>query len=246
MSTAIAKTEGLMANLAQSASLDPIEFEKTLKATVMPNGVTNEQFTAFLMVAEKYDLNPITKEIYAFPARGGITPIVSIDGWIKLINNRKEFDGMEFQDHVDNGKLTSVTCKIFRKDRSHATEVTEYLAECDMGTQPWKKYPARMLRHKAAIQAARYAFGFSRISDPDEGERIADSQPTITEEKIVEQPTYSQSDFDEQISKYGQAITDGRKTVTAFIDFLETKAKLTEEMKQTIMNLEPKNEEEIA
>lgn len=33
-----------------------------------------------------------------------------------------------------------------------------------------------MLRHKATIQAARYAFGFSGIVDPDEAERIASVQ----------------------------------------------------------------------
>lgn len=52
-------------------------------------------------------------------------------------------------------------------------EVTEYMAECVRNTEPWAKWPARMLRHKTTIQAARYAFGFSGIVDPDEAERIA-------------------------------------------------------------------------
>jgi hypothetical protein len=33
-----------------------------------------------------------------------------------------------------------------------------------------------MLRHKAAIQAARYAFGFAGIMEPDEAERIGDAR----------------------------------------------------------------------
>jgi hypothetical protein len=33
-----------------------------------------------------------------------------------------------------------------------------------------------MLRHKAMIQAARYAFGFAGIYDPDEAERIAEGE----------------------------------------------------------------------
>jgi hypothetical protein len=64
---------------------------------------------------------------------------------------------------------------VHRKDRSHPVEVTEYLAECRQGTDPWKKWPARMLRHKAAIQAIRYAFGFSGIVDPDEADRMRPS-----------------------------------------------------------------------
>ena len=63
-----------------------------------------------------------------------------------------------------------------RKDRSHPTIVTEYLAECKMTTEPWKKYPKRMLRHKAFIQCARMAFGFSGIYDEDEAHRINGGQ----------------------------------------------------------------------
>ena len=83
---------------------------------------------------------------------------------------------MEFVDSVDNGALIAVTCRIYRKDRQHPVEVTEYMAECKRNTDPWKQWPARMLRHKATIQAARYAFGFSGIVDPDEAERIASVQ----------------------------------------------------------------------
>jgi hypothetical protein len=118
-------------------------------------------------------LNPFTKEIFAFPSNGAIIPVVSVDGWLKLINQHPAFDGMEFVDVVDDeGRLVSVTCKMYRKDRRHPTEVTEYMAECMRSTDVWKKWPARMLRHKAIIQAARYSFGFAGIMEPDEAERM--------------------------------------------------------------------------
>ena len=228
---------GLIENLAQSANLNPAEFKSTLMATVMPGNITNEQFTAFLMVAEKYDLNPITKEIYAFPARGGIQPIVSIDGWIKLINSNPQFDGMEFKDSIENGNLLAVTCKIFRKDRSHPIEVTEYLSECFMDKSPaWSKFPARMLRHKATIQAARYAFGFSGIYDPDEGERIAASQnePEITATIEPEIIMYPQELFDKNIDNWLVAIKSGKKTADDIINKISTKGNLTVEQKAKI------------
>jgi phage recombination protein Bet len=151
-------------------------FEQTLRATVFPNNGTVEQFAAFLLVAKQYDLNPITKEIYAFPSRGGIVPIVSIDGWLKLVNSHPQFDGMEFSEsHDDKGELVSVTCRLWRKDRSKPIVVTEYLDECVRPTDPWKM-KHRMLRHKALIQCARYAFGFAGVYDPDEGERIVLAQ----------------------------------------------------------------------
>ena len=168
------QAKGVVADMAERQGMDPKAFEATVRATVGAEKASREQFAAFLMVAREYELNPLTKEIYAFPARnGGIQPIVSIDGWMKLMNNHPMMNGLEFDDHVDdNGKLVSITAKVHRKDRDHPIVVTEYLAECERKTDPWKQFPARMLRHKAAIQAARYAFGFSGFVDPDEADRI--------------------------------------------------------------------------
>ena len=49
--------------------------------------------------------------------------------------------------------------------------------ECFNGNkEPWKRWPRRMLRHKAYIQGARIAFGFSGIYDEDEAQRIVEAQ----------------------------------------------------------------------
>ena len=177
MNTALIPQDVIHAVASIAGTTDIDAFSGVLARTIMPNAnVQPEQITAFLMVAKEYKLNPITKEIYAFPSKGGVQPIVSIDGWLKIINSHPDFDGMEFVDSVDNGALIAVTCRIYRKDRQHPVEVTEYMAECKRNTDPWKQWPARMLRHKATIQAARYAFGFSGIVDPDEAERIASVQ----------------------------------------------------------------------
>jgi phage recombination protein Bet len=165
--------------MAAKYEMEPQAFMGAVKATCIKGDCSNEQFAAFLMVAKEYDLNPLTKEIYAFPDRGGITPIVSIDGWMNLINSHPQFDGMEFVDSMgDDGKLYSVECKMYRKDRQRPTTVIEYMSECSRQTDPWKKWPNRMLRHKSAIQCARYAFGFSGIMEPDEYERMKDVTPT--------------------------------------------------------------------
>jgi hypothetical protein len=71
----------LLPYMADKYSLLPDEFSKTVRATCGLSTATPEQFAAFLIVAKEYDLNPLTKEIYAFPGKGGgIVPIVSIDG----------------------------------------------------------------------------------------------------------------------------------------------------------------------
>ena len=179
---------GIVATMAAAYGMATGKFEQALRATVVPKDATPEQFAVFLLVAKKYGLNPLVKEIYAFPARsGGIQPIVSIDGWMRIINDHPAMDGLDFEDHLnpETGELEAITAILYRRDRTHPVRVREYMKECRRNTDTWKQWPARMLRHKAAIQAARYAFGFSGIVDPDEGERIR--LATIAPEESTEQ-----------------------------------------------------------
>lgn len=184
MSDAPASTEvvttqrqrSVLNDMAERYGMEPKPFEQTVMAICMPPKSTREQFAAFLLVAKEYRLNPLTKEIYAFPAKGGgIVPIVSIDGWISLVNSHPACDGFSFAWEQDGkGDPISCTRTMYRKDRSHPVVVTEYLVECIRPTEPWKM-KHRMLRHKTMIQSARYAFGFSGIYDEDEGQKIADA-----------------------------------------------------------------------
>jgi phage recombination protein Bet len=170
------KKLSIIATVATRYGMEPVAFEKTLRATVVPEKCSPEQFAAFLLVASEYNLNPLLKEIYCFPKQGGgVIPVVSIDGWSGLINSNKQMDGLEFEDHLgEDEKIVAITCRIWRKDRSKPIMVTEYMEECvKKGSEPWQKWPRRMLRHKAMIQCARYAFGFAGIYDQDEAERIA-------------------------------------------------------------------------
>ena len=172
--------------------------------------VTPEQMVALLIVADQYHLNPFTKEIYAFPDKGGIVPIVGVDGWSRLLNENKEFDGIEFRDapniaHMDEHHKECpewMECIIHRKDREHPTIVREYLDEVyrapfvgKRGTQqeyttmgPWQTHTKRQLRHKAMIQCARLAVGFTGIYDQDEAERIVEGSFTEVRDDIIVEP----------------------------------------------------------
>ncbi len=171
------QNQSLLVNMAKKYQLEPTKFHNTIMETVMPsNGrtkVTESHVASFLIVANKYDLNPFTKEIYAYPAKsGGIQPIVSIDGWIKMVTSSDSFDGVRFKNKYDEeDKLISVICTMHKKGCNHPIEVEEKLSECERPTEPWKKMPSRMLRHKAYIQAARLAFGLKTDMDQDEFER---------------------------------------------------------------------------
>ncbi|WP_412058577.1 recombinase RecT [Bartonella sp. DGB2] len=100
-----------LALMASNYGFSEEAFRQTIMKTCMTGNIAAEEFAAFISVANTYGLNPLTKEIYAFPKRGGgITPIVSIDGWIKIIKSNPAFDGMTFKDHFDQaGNLISIT-----------------------------------------------------------------------------------------------------------------------------------------
>jgi len=168
------KPASLSARVAERFGVDPAEMMQTLKATAFKGQVSDAQMQALLIVADQYGLNPWTKEIYAFPDKGGIVPVVGVDGWSRIINNNGQFDGMDFQQDDE-----SCTCIIYRKDRNHPIKVTEWMSECKRdGVGPWKSHPKRMLRHKAMIQCARLAFGYTGIFDEDEAQRIVERDVT--------------------------------------------------------------------
>lgn len=162
--------KGALAAMAARIGAEPQELLTTLQQGVFKDAKPAE-FQALVITAQEYQLNPILKELYAFPAKGGgIVPIVSIDGWLKIINRQPKLDGLSVEMSSDGSEAT---CTIHVKDREHPVVVTEYLDECKRNTEPWKTMPRRMLRHKAIIQAARVAFGIGGVFDEDEGKDAA-------------------------------------------------------------------------
>lgn len=192
----------LLEKLGNKYGIEPNRMLNTLKATAFKtrNQITNEQMVALLVVADQYDLNPWTREIYAFPDKhGGIVPVVGVDGWSRIINSHNQFDGMDYEYSAEMVSSESnqhkpcpewVKCIMYRKDRAHPVVVQEYFDECYRGPMgsppkpgPWQTHPKRFLRHKATIQCARLAFGFVGIFDPDEAERIVEAEVVSVQPK---------------------------------------------------------------
>lgn len=177
-------SKSLTVRFAENYGIEPTKLINTLQKTAFKEARTNEEFMSLLVVAEQYGLNPFTKEIYAFPAKGGgVMPLVSIDGWLKIISNHPQFDGLRVEYSIDmtevNGTRAPVSCTVtmYRKDYSQPIPISERFSECFRNTDPWRTCPYRMLRHKTIIQCARVAFGFGGIYDRDEAERIDEMEP---------------------------------------------------------------------
>lgn len=178
--------------MANRLSVDPTKLLATLKSTVFQKA-SDEEVMALTVVANVYDLNPFLKEIYAFPAKGGgIVPIVSVDGWNKMLVRHPDFDGIEF-DFVEgqDGNPYSCTATVHLKQRGHPVKVTEYFDECKRNTDPWNNMPRRMLRNRTLCQAARMAFGFSGVHNDDEAAAIVVESTVVPAEpppKLVTAP----------------------------------------------------------
>jgi hypothetical protein len=243
--TTIAKREpakrSVLLAMADRYGMEPAAFEATVRATCGMSGATREEFAAFLLVANEYRLNPATREIFAFPKKGGgIQPIVSVDGWLNLANSHPQFDGIEVTfEHDDAGKLVSATAHVHRKDRSHPVVVTEYFAECVRSTDPWKM-AHRMLRHKAAIQGIRYAFGFSGIMEPDEAESI-DARAAVAytpEPRAVQQmPALADDEWQRQLPVWRKTVESGKKSAADILAMAQTRWSITDDQADTIMLL---------
>jgi phage recombination protein Bet len=219
------------------------ELIETLKTTAFrgaPN-ITDSQMVAMMMVAKQFNLNPWTNEIYAFPNKGAIVPIVGVDGWSRIINDHPQFDGMDFEQDEE-----SCTCIIYRKDRSHPIKVTEWMDECKRNTDPWKVSPKRMLRHKALIQCSRLAFGYTGIYEPDEAEKIRDITESATH-TVHDKPAqpkvptpYSFAEFEMNAPKWEKLIKSGKYTADQIIAEIEARGRtFTDEQKMEIASWQP-------
>lgn len=242
-----------LAVMASRCNVDPAKLHSTLKNTVF-KGATDDELLALVVTANTYELNPILKELYAFPKKGGgITPMVGVDGWIKIANRQPNFDGMEVEVYGDGKTPTHATGTIYLKDRSHPVRVTEYFEECKRNTDPWTQMPRRMLRNKAIIQSIRLAFGVSGIHDEDEARDISGSvtivsgakpvfRPRVMEPEDIEddipmgEPTASATMAAEELPTF-EADTPQKTLQVALADASVSEADFLKELKKTALQL---------
>ena len=151
-----------------------------------------------LLVCENYGRNPFSREIFAFRGKGGdIVPVVSYDGWCKIVRSQKDFDGVSFRfsDSVIRiagcmGDLPEyVECSIRLKGIGTPVTVQEYMVECFNDRSPvWKRWPRRMLRTRSFIQCARLAFSLTGLYDEGDAWSEEGLNGFLTLEGIQSQP----------------------------------------------------------
>lgn len=260
--SAVAKLQpkgSLASKFAERFNVDEAEVKNILKATafkVKEGTVSDEQMSSLMIIANEYNLNPFTREIYAYPDKGGIVPVVGVDGWTRIMNEHPQFDGVEFKfseetvTHKGKNCHVWIECIITRKDRTKPTIVREYFDEVVRTpnfTTPWETHPKRMHRHKTLIQCARVAFGFCGIYDEDEAERIMEKDITDqgSHEKVEAtpspKPALDDATFNEIAKKYKNLVESGKKTLDEFVAWVDGKgANMTASQIETVKSWVPK------
>ena len=140
----------LMARMAAEYGVDKDKLAKTLSTTIFGQKEGNqiipptpEEMMTLLVICDQYKLNPFTRQVYAFAKGGKVVPIVSIDGWLAIINRQPDYDGLtirfsEKEIEIGGVKIPEYCeCSIRRKGMSQPITIPEYARECYQKTMVW-------------------------------------------------------------------------------------------------------------
>jgi hypothetical protein len=147
----------------------------------------------FLHQIRKYELDPLSDEIILLKnSDGQYQTLITIDGWMKLINQDPQFAGITCKEstELEEGIRLWMECSIYRHDRILPITVKEYYAEIKTEHAFWKAMPRRMLRHRAIQQCARLAFNIHcadhaiSLKQNDQKERHSKASENISQPNI--------------------------------------------------------------
>ena len=153
-----------LSSACQAIAISPLDLKALMEKLKLIEELPR---LAFLRLIERYHLDPLLGEISVFlkadESNPVYLPLITIDGWIKIMNAQPAFQGITFQEALsdENSEPSWMECTIFRSDRIHPITVREYFAEVKTNQPIWHEMPMRMLRHKVLTQTVRLAFGIS-------------------------------------------------------------------------------------
>jgi len=140
-----------------------------IKAKVCPN-CTNTEFELLMYMANKYNLDPLLKQIWA--VKFGDSPAqiyAGRDGFLEIAHRSGHFDGMETIVHYDKDeKPMSATCIVWRSDMTHPFTANVLFREYNTGKNLWASKPAVMIGKVAESVCLRKAFSVSGVYCPEE------------------------------------------------------------------------------
>lgn len=189
------------------------EEKQIIRKQFFPQNATDIEMKYCMSVAEKFNLNPILKQIFfiARKAKGEngqwiekIEPLAGRDSFLTLAHRSGKFAGIETNTEIKpSAKLIQgewekkddlvAICKVYRSDMERPVIVevsySEYVQKTGAGdiTKFWKEKPETMLKKVAESQALRKAFDITGLYAEEEIREVQSSEARSTVKQEVKQ-----------------------------------------------------------
>ena len=201
------------------------EEKQIIRKQFFPANASDIEMKYCMSVAEKFNLNPILKQIFFVPRKAKVNnqwiekiePLAGRDSFLTLAHRSGKFNGIETIAEIKpsakflNGEweekndLVAIS-KVYRKDmdRPIVVEVaySEYVQKTRNGeiTKFWKEKPETMLKKVAESQALRKAFDITGLYAEEEISEVKGDR--ASNEEIKEQKdTFEEEPVDAEITE---------------------------------------------
>lgn len=152
-----------------------------IKAKVAPD-CTNTEFELLMYMADKYNLDPLLRQIWAVKFGNSPAQIYAgRDGFLEIAHRSGMFNGMDTKVIYkldDEGRVVtdksglaiphSAVCTVWRKDMTNPFIATVLFTEYNTGKNLWTSKPSVMIGKVAESVCLRKAFSVSGLYCPEE------------------------------------------------------------------------------
>jgi hypothetical protein len=116
-----------------------------------------------LYLTDHYQIDPLLGDINILYQGGRWIPHITMDGWMKIINQHPAFCGIDFREASEfiDDIPEWISCTIYRNDRVIPITIREYYVELKQEGVAWSEIPRRLLRFRSMQQCARLALSLS-------------------------------------------------------------------------------------
>jgi len=162
--------------------------EKDILRKTAASNANEDEFKVFLHVAETYGLDPFLNEVFFWKdKKDRMTVMCSRDGYLKIANRNKDFEGLvsdvvrandEFKrtttgiEHIyggsDRGDILGAYALVFRSNREYPVFVFAPFEEYNGYNSVWNRYPSAMILKVAESMSLKRAFSVSGLVSQEE------------------------------------------------------------------------------
>ncbi|MBY5943096.1 MULTISPECIES: recombinase RecT [unclassified Halomonas] len=195
-----------------------------------------------MMMGSELGLNPI-QALQNIAVING-KPAIYGDALLALVQSHPAFGGHE--ESFDDASMAA-TCTVWRKGDAKPHTVTFSQADAERAklwgkAGPWQTYPKRMLMWRARGYALRDKFadalgGLITVEEAQDIPTEREIYPAGSEPARPALEHYPADSFNANFPKWRDAIEAGKRTPEQIINMVSSKAELSEEQKQQILEV---------